>query len=127
MTLRRSVWCRSQHTSDVNCALRSRGVKFRVAEFVSQPVSLSLVQGLLSEVGFAPSAASVEHVYDAVGSDENLLPAHLATSPVKILSSSMIFVFCTHRRVLVNATWTFVSLNSISDALIVPVLILTQT
>jgi len=37
-------------------------VKFRVAEFVSQPVSLSLVQGLLSEVGFAPSAASVEHV-----------------------------------------------------------------
>jgi hypothetical protein len=34
----------------------------RVAEFVSQPVSLSLVQRLLSEVGFAPSAASVEHV-----------------------------------------------------------------
>jgi hypothetical protein len=46
----------------VNRALRSRGVKFRVAEFVSQPVSLSLVQRLLSEVGFAPSAASVEHV-----------------------------------------------------------------
>src|SRR5574343_839393 len=46
----------------VNCALRSRGVKFRVAEFVSQPVSLSLVQRLLSEVGFGPSAASVEHV-----------------------------------------------------------------
>lgn len=46
----------------VNRALRSRGVKFRVAEFVSQPVSLSLVQRLLSEVGFGPSAASVEHV-----------------------------------------------------------------
>jgi hypothetical protein len=46
----------------VNRALRSRGVKFRVAEFVSQPVSLSLVQRLLSEVGFDPSAASVEHV-----------------------------------------------------------------
>src|SRR5574343_590716 len=63
MTLRRSVWCRSQHTSAVNRAFRSHGVKFRVAEFVSQPVSLSLVQGLLSEVGFAPSAASFEHVY----------------------------------------------------------------
>ena len=46
----------------VNRALRSRGVKFRVAEFVSQPVSLSLVQRALSEVGFGPGAAPVEHV-----------------------------------------------------------------
>lgn len=46
----------------VNRTLRSRGVKFRVAEFVSQPVSLGLVQRALSEVGFGPSAASVEHV-----------------------------------------------------------------
>ena len=46
----------------VNRALRSRGVKFRVTEFVSKPVSLSLVQRLLSEVGFGPSTASVEHV-----------------------------------------------------------------
>lgn len=29
----------------VNRALRSRGVKFRVAEFVSQPVSLGLAEG----------------------------------------------------------------------------------
>lgn len=51
--LRATGYC-SQRTPAVNRALRSRGVKFQVAD---------LVQGALSEVGFGPTLPVISRSY----------------------------------------------------------------